>query len=50
MLNVPSYSILAGYILPVSNVISSLFFMFIVMGIGIGIIGSIISLRKYLRV
>lgn len=49
-LSIPSNSIIAGYILPSSSVINSLFFIFIVMGVGIGIIGSIISLRRYLKV
>ncbi len=49
-LDMPSYSILAGYVLPVSQIFHSLYLIFMVMGIGIGVLGSIISLRRYLSV
>ncbi|SHH40069.1 permease-like cell division protein FtsX [Tepidibacter thalassicus] len=48
--SVPSYSVFSIYILPISSIVDSLFLIFMVMGIGIGIIGSIISLRRYLKV
>ena len=48
--SVPASSILSGYVLPVASVTNELFLMFIVMGVGVGIIGSLISLRKYLKV
>ncbi|CAH2214966.1 permease-like cell division protein FtsX [Tepidibacter aestuarii] len=49
-LDLPAYSIFSGYILPVTGVMESLINISIVMGIGVGIIGSIISLRRYLNV
>jgi cell division transport system permease protein len=49
-LDLPAYSIFSGYILPVTGIMSSLINISIVMGIGVGIIGSIISLRRYLNV
>ncbi|SHK49863.1 permease-like cell division protein FtsX [Tepidibacter formicigenes] len=49
-LNMPSYSIFSGYVLPISSIINSLILIFMVMGVGIGIIGSVISLRRYLKV
>ena len=48
--SMPSSSLLSGYVLPVANVTNELLLMFIVMGVGVGIIGSLISLRKYLKV
>lgn len=49
-LDLPEYSIFSGYVLPVIGVMDSLINISIVMGIGVGIIGSIISLRRYLNV
>lgn len=44
------YSIFIGYILPTTEIVSSLLIVFLVMGCGIGILGSIISLRRHLKV
>ncbi|MEJ8555079.1 permease-like cell division protein FtsX [Tepidibacter sp. Z1-5] len=49
-LDLPAYSIFSGYILPVTGVMNSLINISIVMGVGVGIMGSIISLRRYLNV
>ncbi|OPJ55233.1 permease-like cell division protein FtsX [Alkalithermobacter paradoxus] len=46
----PTYSAFAEYVLPISQISSTLATIFVVMGISIGVLGSIFSLRKYLRV
>ncbi len=44
------YVIIIAYILPSGYILSSLIYIFIVLGAGIGALGSIMSMRKHLRV
>ena len=44
------YVILTAYLTPVSQVLDNLLLIFIVLGSGIGALGSISSMKKYLKV
>lgn len=44
------YVMLTAYLVPIPKIIDNLLLMFIVLGSGIGALGSITSMRKYLRV
>jgi cell division transport system permease protein len=44
------YVMLTAYLVPIAKVVDNLFIMFIVLGSGIGALGSITSMKKYLRV
>lgn len=44
------YVVVTAYILPASYILSSLVYIFVVLGAGIGALGSIMSMRKHLRV
>lgn len=41
---------LAGYLIPIENIYQDIGIMFLTLGIGIGIIGALLSIRKYLKV
>jgi len=45
-----TYALIGGYLLPIDTIFDSVFIIFIAMGIGIGILGSLVSLRRYLKV
>ncbi|MBP2027963.1 cell division transport system permease protein [Acetoanaerobium pronyense] len=45
-----TYSLIGGYLLPIDTIFDSVFIIFVAMGIGIGILGSLVSLRRYLKV
>jgi cell division transport system permease protein len=44
------YAIISAYIIPPTAVIEDILFLFVVIGAGIGALGSILSMRKYLNV
>ena len=45
-----AYSLIGGYLLPVSTIFDNIAIIFASMGIGIGVLGSLVSLRRYLKV
>lgn len=45
-----TYAIIGAYLIPKSTIFDSIFIIFISMGIGIGVLGSLVSLRRYLKV
>ncbi len=49
-LSTESYALIGGYLLPVATIFDNITIVFVSMGIGIGILGSIVSLRRYLKV
>ncbi len=42
--------ILAGYLIPIELIYQDMMIIFLTLGVGIGIIGSLLSIRKYLKV
>ncbi|WP_331721865.1 permease-like cell division protein FtsX [Alkalithermobacter thermoalcaliphilus] len=49
-LNEPAYSLFSDYILPISQISDTLIKIFLIMGVGIGVLGSMLSIRKHLKV
>lgn len=49
-LGVQTAAIIGAYLIPISVIFNNMTVIFISMGIGIGILGSLVSLRKYLNV
>lgn len=49
-LQTPAYAIIGNYLLGINQIFGNMMNIFILMGIGIGILGSIVSLRRYLKV
>ena len=45
-----AYSLIGGYLLPISTIFDNIAIIFASMGIGIGVLGSLVSLRRYLKV
>ena len=45
-----AYSLIGGYLLPISTISDNIAIIFASMGIGIGVLGSLVSLRRYLKV